>query len=431
MDRYDRDLPYANPQLRQRRASQRKKAEKRRRQLRMYRFMALAVLGIVAIAFLASLAFRAISGHKGKKDADSVELAINETENSEIELELLEEDSSIQDTETEKSTEEKLGEYIRNQEMQTEDQTIGEVLGEASSEDQVYVSQKNAADFAFYESEATSYMGSYEMTSEYGILACPDSQSVVAEKNSKTRISPASMTKVLTCLVACEHIQNIDDTVTITIEDTDYSYSNDCSAAGFAVDEVVTVRDLLYGTILPSGGDAAHALSRYVAGSHEAFVELMNQKLEALGLSGSSHFTNCVGIYNDNHYSTAYDIAVIMNAAMDNPLARQVLSAHRYTTSETEQHPEGIDLSNLFLRRIEDKDTKGEVIGAKTGYVNQSRNCAVSYYTNEDGTNYICVTATAHSAWRAVYDHVAVYNIYAAGNTGYHKDDANSAQETD
>ncbi len=113
---------------------------------------------------------------------------------------------------------------------------------------------------------------------------------------------------------------------------------------------------------------------------------------------------------------------MIMNAAMDDPLAREVLMLHRYTTSShTEKHPDGIELSNLFLRRIEDKDTKGEVLGAKTGYVVQSGNCAVSYYTKEGGGDYICVSADAHSAWRAIYDHVAAYNIYAAGNTGYHK----------
>ena len=85
----------------------------------------------------------------------------------------------------------------------------------------------------------------------------------------------------------------------------------------------------------------------------------MNQKLEELGLSDTAHFTNCVGLYDENHYCTLYDMAEILGAAIDNELCREVLSAHTYTTSATEQHPEGLLISNWFLRRIEDKDTHG------------------------------------------------------------------------
>lgn len=116
------------------------------------------------------------------------------------------------------------------------------------------------------------------------------------------------------------------------------------------------MRDLFYGTILPSGADAAVGLAMYVSGSQEAFVELMNEKLSELGLAGSAHMTNCVGIYDEEHYCTVYDMAMILEAALDNPLCREVLSAHTYNTSATAQHPEGLLLSNWFLRRIEDKD---------------------------------------------------------------------------
>ena len=91
--------------------------------------------------------------------------------------------------------------------------------------------------------------------------------------------------------------------------------SNDCSGVGFEKGESVTVKDLLYGTVLPSGADAALGLAYYVAGSQEEFVTLMNQKLDELGLSETAHFTNCVGIYDADHYCTLYDLAVIMRAA--------------------------------------------------------------------------------------------------------------------
>ena len=97
---------------------------------------------------------------------------------------------------------------------------------------------------------------------------------------------------------------------------------------------------------------------------------------------------------------------------MANDLCREVMSARRYTTSQTSEHPEGIELSNWFLRRIEDKDTKGEVVCAKTGFVDQSGSCAASYSISDSGKHYICVTANAHSSWRCIYDHVAVYQAY-------------------
>lgn len=251
-----------------------------------------------------------------------------------------------------------------------------------------------------------------EVVSSYAILVDVGNKTILQQRNAQTVINPASMTKILTVLVAAEQIDEsrLDDKVTITIEDTDYSYSNDCSNAGFELDEQVTVRDLFYGTILPSGAEAAVALAKYVAGSEEAFVALMNQKMEEMGLSQTAHFTNCVGLYDEAHHCSVYDMAMIMEAAMDNPFCREVLSAHTYTTSATEQHPEGMILSNWFLRRIEDKDNGKLVLGAKTGYVVQSGNCAASYAQDVAGNAYVCVTGNATSSWRCIYDHVAVYD---------------------
>ncbi len=255
---------------------------------------------------------------------------------------------------------------------------------------------------------------SEEVISTHALLVDISKNEIVATKGAFERISPASMTKVLTVLVAAEHLtpEQLDDTFTMTLEITDYAYVNDCSSVGFLNEEVVTVRDLLYGTILPSGGDAAVGLAFYIAGSHEAFVELMNKKLEELGLSETAHFTNCVGLYDEEHYCTLYDMAIIMRAAIDNELCKEILSAHTYTTKPTTQHPEGIIISNWFLRRIEDKETGGEVLCAKTGYVAQSQNCAVSYGIYGEGTPYICVTAGSTSSWRCIYDQVEIFNKY-------------------
>ena len=258
--------------------------------------------------------------------------------------------------------------------------------------------------------------------SEYGVVIDVADNRILAQKGAKTRISPASMTKVLTVLTAADALgiggedwesnPVLDEKFTITIQITDYSFVNDCSNVGFDVGEEVTVRDLFYGTILPSGADAALGLAMYVAETHEGFVELMNQKLEQLGLSDSSHVTNCVGLYDAEHYSTVYDIGVILKMAADNPFCREVLSAHTYNTAPTELHPEGLLLSNWFLRRIEDRDTHGEVICAKTGYVVQSKNCAASLAADGSGREYICVTAGSSSTWKCIADQVELYQTW-------------------
>lgn len=252
-----------------------------------------------------------------------------------------------------------------------------------------------------------------EVQSTNGIFIDLTTGNILFDRDAHTRINPASMTKVLTVLVAAEHVTDWSDTFEITPEITNYSYVHDCSAVGFSNNEVVTVEDLFYGTVLCSGGDAALGLATYVAGSQEAFVDMMNEKLKELGLSDTAHFTNCVGLYDENHYCTVYDIAMILEAAMDNPQCREVLSTKKYTTSSTSEHPEGIQISNWFLRRIEDKDTGGEVICGKTGFVAQSGSCAVSYGMDTAGNEYVCATVNAHSSWRCIYDHVELYKRFA------------------
>ena len=258
-----------------------------------------------------------------------------------------------------------------------------------------------------------------DIVSQYGVLINVQDQVILAGKEYKNRINPASMTKILTVLTAADLLgitdgteAVLDDTFVMTIEITDYSYVNDCSNVGFSVGEVLSVKDLFYGTILPSGADAAVGLAVYAAGSHEAFVERMNEKLEEMGMAGTTHFTNCVGIYDESHYSTVYDIAMILKAAADNPFLRQVLSAHTYNTSLTEEHPEGILLSNWFLRRIEDRDTHGEVLCGKTGFVNQSGSCAASLAVDKDGREYLCVTAGSSSSWQCIDDQNMLYAKY-------------------
>lgn len=286
-------------------------------------------------------------------------------------------------------------------------------LTEQSEQTQAAEDTEIPWNFETYRNENTADFPE-SVVSQYGILIDSDTGEVIAERGGDERIVPASMTKVMTVLVAAEHItpEQLDDKVKLTKEVADYSYVNDCSNTGFELDEPITVRDLFYGTIMPSGADSAVSLANYVAGSHEAFVELMNQKLEELGLSETSHFTNCVGLYDKEHYTTSRDMAVILKAATENEWCRQVLSQHIYTTEKTKQHPDGLRISNLFLRRIEDKETHSTVLCAKTGFVSQSGSCAASMAVDKNGKEYLLVTAGSTSSWRCIYDHVDIYTQF-------------------
>ena len=231
-----------------------------------------------------------------------------------------------------------------------------------------------------------------EVGSSYALLVNLVDGTVIAGREYDTQMNPASMTKILTLLVAVENIDlsRLDsDTFEITQDITDY------------------------GTILPSGADAALALAEYTAGSQEAFVDLMNKKLADLGISDTAHFTNCVGAYDEDHYCTALDMATILRAAIDNELCREVLSCHYYEVERSqEEDSELIGISNWFLRRIEDHDTHGTVICAKTGYVSEAGFCAASYQESDDGGHYICVTADGGGIWPCVYDHAAIYTTF-------------------
>ena len=255
-----------------------------------------------------------------------------------------------------------------------------------------------------------------EVGSSYALLVDVDSGTIVAGRDYDTVMNPASMTKILTLLVAVENIDlsKLDtDTEEITQEISNYVWQNQMSQVGWQIGDTPTIRSLLYGTILPSGADAAQALAIYTAGSEEEFVDLMNRKLADLGISDTAHFTNAVGAYDEDHYCTALDMATILRAAIDNELCREVLSCHYYEVPPSGgEDSSAIGISNWFLRRIEDKDTHGEVVCAKTGYVGEAGFCCASYQESDDGGRYICVTADGAGIWPCIYDHVNIYTAF-------------------
>ena len=251
-----------------------------------------------------------------------------------------------------------------------------------------------------------------ELYSEYALLIDLESNTVIAQKNAGQRIFPASMTKVMTVLTAAGHIENWDETFTMTQSIIDPLFLADASMAGFVHGEEVSMMDLLYGAVLPSGAEATEALAISVAGSEEAFAELMNEKAQDLGLK-NTHFVDASGLHDEDHYTTLSDMAIIMQAALDEPHCREVLTAVHHTSASTEQHPDGVAMTNKFLYRIGPQQTGiVDIQAAKTGYTAQAMNCCVSYGTMENGRKAICVTAHAWTGDYCIADHLALYGTY-------------------
>lgn len=236
----------------------------------------------------------------------------------------------------------------------------------------------------------------------------------VAARNPHKRFCPASTTKIMTLLVACENIKNYDDTFTMTLKITDPLYVAEASVAGFLNGEEITMTDLLYGLILPSGADAAIALAEKISGSEEAFVKLMNKKAEEMGLT-DTHFVNTSGLFDTEHYTSAYDMAVILGTALKNPVCKKILSTYQYTTSSTPQHPDGIALSaTLFEHMYGTEPETATILGGKTGFVNESGYCIASYgQGGATGNEYIVVTLKNSSRWPAVHGQIDLYKQFA------------------
>ena len=232
-----------------------------------------------------------------------------------------------------------------------------------------------------------------DIRSRNTILVELESYASIAEKGADEKMYPSSMTKVMTLIVACENVKDLSERLTVTQEAADYMKNNDGSGVGLKVGDTHTVEDLLYLISYQSDTIACLLIADHVAGSEEAFVELMNKKATDLGLSGT-HFANSTGLYNPDHYTTCRDMATIMAYAMDNELAYKCLSSYRGRSMVVG----GIDCTfycNWYSGRNRFNDNPNlktsTVIAGKTGYTDESGITLVSVAKGDNGKTYINV----------------------------------------
>ena len=235
---------------------------------------------------------------------------------------------------------------------------------------------------------------------------------VVAGKSADERVYPASMTKVMTLLVACENAKDANARLTVT-EAMINKYKEPSNKGGSVAFEwkagyTVTVEDVLHLIIYQSDTFACWLIADYVAGGEAQFVELMNAKAAALGLT-STHFTNCTGLYNVEHYTTCREMAAIMAAAMNNPAATAVLGRNTqyfvdiYQEGQTESTQMGM-WCDWYTSRLEKhkyantaphyagKGSDIMIVGGKTGYEDIPTSCFVTAGVDDiTGRRYVCV----------------------------------------
>lgn len=228
-----------------------------------------------------------------------------------------------------------------------------------------------------------------EVSAQAAIVMCVDTGDVLYEKNADAAMLIASTTKIMTALVVLNNCQP-DEQVEILPEYTAVEGSSMYLAAG----ETYTVEELLYGLMLASGNDAAVALACHTAGSIENFALMMNETARELGLVNSS-FKNPHGLDEDGHYSCARDLAVIMCAALEDELFREIISTESYTCKE-----QTYVNHNRLLWSCEG------VFGGKTGYTIAAGRSLVSC-CERDGMRLICVTLSDPDDWN---DHARLYD---------------------
>lgn len=227
--------------------------------------------------------------------------------------------------------------------------------------------------------------------SEYAILINLNDDRILYEKKANEKMYPASMTKVMSALVAIEQIDDLNTTYVITEKDLQGLKEANASVAGFIEGEKVTYKDLLYGLLLPSGADASNALAHSLFGSQEAMVLKMNEKAKALNMR-KTHFVNASGLHDDQHYTTVYDMSVLLKEALKNDMFKTVFCSETYQTSNGRMTMH----STAYKQSREHQLDISIISGAKTGFTNEASLCLASY-VQQGSEEYIMVSGQTHS----------------------------------
>lgn len=223
------------------------------------------------------------------------------------------------------------------------------------------------------------------------------------EQAAFERMNPASTTKIMTAIVALKY-GNLDDLVTVT-EDAIITEAGS-SMAGVKPGDIMSLEDLLYGLMIPSGNDAANAIAVHIGGSIEGFVSMMNEEAARIGATGT-HFENANGLTDPDHYTTAYDLYLMFNEALKYDTFRTIIGAHAHNASYFEADGNSLTASwgvgNYYMNGKRETPEGLTVFGGKTGTTQAAGYCLVMGSRTEDGREFASVIMKSDSR-NALYD---------------------------
>ena len=258
------------------------------------------------------------------------------------------------------------------------------------------------------------YAKEFNITSNHVILYNLNDDKVLYELDSNSKDQIASLTKIMTTIVGLENNKDLEKEVEITKEML--TGIADYTKVGFKVGDKASIKDLLYGVMLPSGADAVNALAIETSGSVEEFVKLMNEKAKILNLT-NTHFDNPIGMDSENNYSTAKDIAELLKYCLKNEQFKKIFTDRTY---KIESIGKTISSTLISYSKSYGLDVT-DITGAKSGYTDGAGLCLASTATMDD-VNYLLVTMKADTKNRsnAVRDTLEIYDYYSS-NYSYQK----------
>ena len=252
------------------------------------------------------------------------------------------------------------------------------------------------------------YAEDFDITGEYVSLYNMNEDLLLYSKNDTKKTSIASLTKMMTTLVAIEEIDDLDEIV--TIKERDFDGTVGYSKAGFKVGDKVTYRDLLYGIILPSGADAVNAIVNNTLG-YEKFIKKMNETAKKIGMNDTS-YANPIGKDDEFNYSTSSDLAKLLKYALKNETFKNIFTTKSYKTSN------GLNLESTVnsYKNILNTD---EIKGAKSGFTKDAGRCLASITTlNNVDYLLVVINSSTTNPYNAVKDTITIYDYYS-NNYGY------------
>ncbi len=233
----------------------------------------------------------------------------------------------------------------------------------------------------------TQNINALSVSAQSAVMLETESNNVIYEKDAYTKRGMASTTKIMTALVAIENCP-LDKLVKVS----DKAIGVEGSSIYLKAGEALTMEQLLYALMLQSANDAATAIAIEISGSTDAFADLMNKKAEEMGLH-NTHFTNPHGLYDDNHYTTAYDLAIIASNALKNETFKKIVSTKSIKIPLNQNEGTRVLVNHNKMLKSYDG-----AIGIKTGFTKKCGRCLVSA-AERDGVTLVCVTLNAPSDW--------------------------------